>query len=63
LVDLLAYAESGAIVVHPYLELFLHEVQEVVQFRICDVQWEAFSKEDGAACDVVGHVLEYFQAW
>ena len=57
LVDLLADAVSGAVVVHPNLELCFHAVQEVVQFGVGYVLGEAFSEEDGTARKSVGHLL------
>ena len=57
LVDLLTDAVSGTIVVHSYLELCFHEVQEVGQFWISDVYREPFSEKDVAPVESVGHVL------
>ena len=57
LVDLLADAVSGAILIHPYLELCFHAVQEVGQFWVSYVHREPFSKENGTSRKSVGHML------
>ena len=62
LVDLLADAVSGAVLIHPDLELCFHAVQEVVQFWVGYVHGETFSKEDGTARKSVSHVLYDFEA-
>ena len=57
LVDLLADAVSGAVLIHLDLELCFHAVQEVVQFWVGYVHRETFSEKDGTARKSVGHVL------
>ena len=57
LVDLLADAVSGAILIHPDLELCFHAVQEVGQFWVSYVHREPFSEEDGTSKKSVGHIL------
>ena len=57
MVNLLADAVSGAVLVHPNLDLCFHAVQEVVQFWVGYVYGESFSKEDGTDRKLVGHIL------
>ena len=49
LVDLLADAVSGAILIQPDLELCFHAVQEVGQLWVGYVHRETFSEEDGTS--------------